>query len=1033
MASKKFISRFVCIIVFHATTSLFYLRMLLTFMYTKNVILTGRMITTWYLAFHIGFIFLRLIQDFIDLTPVKSSIFNKNFTKFNNLVFISLIFPFALYLPLLYWLLFLYDSNLMLPNFVEISLPTWVSMSSHSVIGLVALVEMTTTKYTYEGNHLASFIIMSIFSASYIVCLIETYVQYGFWLYPVFHLLPASYLPAVFLMLIALLLFVYFVGNIIAKRFLAMGKSDGKFVEDDSNSINVLSPISNYDSNASRNESSNCRRELKSTSAEEQQAVSSLILIKQVLEKIVLSPLRSNIQKMFREKNPHNFEVGEEAKSSFYLGAKEDRKIPSGAVIKLEENGDKCKIEDGKNFVKKKVAGKKYCYCYEAMENDHEFISRVTILKNISTSQNNNNQSMSSPNLYQENNYSNFESQDFNDSEESPNCKVENDDAYDIYETADEMDPCHENDKIVSPLLKSAAEGKSSTDENVDLNTVSYPIERDDSNKTQRENLYRFRLQLFPHHNCSEKFASKELHRGRKKSTEKTSVEEVLYSKVKKDKQSPFFKKTDSTKESETDSAKFTTDSVTDIQTEDHDLENPLMEDCNGNSHYASISFEKSKIKVIPNIYETCKSASKFGFPKRSKQITPSFIMNKPDTSSGKNISDVSPTPGTSNINILNSSPKNSDSNAERSLPIDSTTEGKSGEKNKKKRKSEHDTSSFETQKPRKIENKLKSINNDTHDWKQDKHDERIHEDVDAKETNVKDGPENKATRGVKFNTMKIFKLNLSKGKRGSNEKINDDDMIKCQCGQNSGQDEPQSKTIKRKKYFIRTFSDSDDKKNKRKKINKIRGSESACSFSTSSLDRIQDRDHTHSVSRIRKEQSAGSSQKPLEKLNEEIGNLQDEKSRYEKLPKLNTRLKKINVASCLCSSETQCKKKKTTGKENYTNESIKDVPVVQEFLSKCTNQTGDNMRKKFIARFFKFSKRTSKGDEEKKLAEIFKCSNGSKIGAIFATIPDKNEIHLNVDLENAKVLQDLQASLSSNGGLSSIGGKQFKFCIFLS
>ncbi|XP_065217587.1 androgen-dependent TFPI-regulating protein-like [Planococcus citri] len=197
-----------------------------TYWSSGNVVFVERMVTTWYLAIHIGFIFMALGLDVVNLLLDKSSKIARSFTAFNNLIFISVVFPFGLFVPLTYWSLFFYNYNLILPNIVEITVPNWVSTSSHSVISLVALLEMITTKYTYKGNYILALTMMTVFSASYITCLIGTYVQFGFWVYPVLHLVPEEELWMVFLALAAKLVALFFFGAGVS--FLIHGVKPGK-------------------------------------------------------------------------------------------------------------------------------------------------------------------------------------------------------------------------------------------------------------------------------------------------------------------------------------------------------------------------------------------------------------------------------------------------------------------------------------------------------------------------------------------------------------------------------------------------------------------------------------------------------------------------------------------------------------------------------------------------------------------------------------------------------------------------------------
>ncbi|XP_050426253.1 androgen-dependent TFPI-regulating protein-like [Adelges cooleyi] len=109
-------------------------------------------------------------------------------TKFQNLLsatFASLILPSGIVVSATFWIFYNIDREVIYPEVLDNYIPIWQNHGMHTVVLLLVLAELITTKHRF----LPVKVIATIFSSYiffYSTILVATYVEKGRWLYPLF-------------------------------------------------------------------------------------------------------------------------------------------------------------------------------------------------------------------------------------------------------------------------------------------------------------------------------------------------------------------------------------------------------------------------------------------------------------------------------------------------------------------------------------------------------------------------------------------------------------------------------------------------------------------------------------------------------------------------------------------------------------------------------------------------------------------------------------------------------------------------------
>lgn len=114
----------------------------------------------------------------------------KFITFFRDLLFTTLAFPVSTFVFLVFWVLFLYDRDLIYPKALDGFFPVWTNHAMHTLIFPLSLVEFILRPHCYPSKKLG-LTLLGICALAYISRILWLYSKTGNWVYPVFASLSA--------------------------------------------------------------------------------------------------------------------------------------------------------------------------------------------------------------------------------------------------------------------------------------------------------------------------------------------------------------------------------------------------------------------------------------------------------------------------------------------------------------------------------------------------------------------------------------------------------------------------------------------------------------------------------------------------------------------------------------------------------------------------------------------------------------------------------------------------------------------------
>lgn len=146
-----------------------------------------RYLTNWTFTLQTIYFFLALGEEILALVKGAEKI-KSQVNKLKNYFFTVLVAPMALVVTITFWSFWLVDRELIFPRVMDQVLPAWVNHSLHTTTSVLVLMEMYLSFHKYPAFKPA-LLGITVYLAVYTLCLIGTYLQSGFWLYPVFKML----------------------------------------------------------------------------------------------------------------------------------------------------------------------------------------------------------------------------------------------------------------------------------------------------------------------------------------------------------------------------------------------------------------------------------------------------------------------------------------------------------------------------------------------------------------------------------------------------------------------------------------------------------------------------------------------------------------------------------------------------------------------------------------------------------------------------------------------------------------------------
>lgn len=121
----------------------------------------------------------------------------KFLTAFRDLLFATLAFPVSTFVFLAFWILFLYNRDLIYPKVLDTVIPAWLNHAMHTFIFPITLVEVVLRPHSYPSKK-TGLTLLAAASITYIICILRLYFETGTWVYPVFAKLSPVGLAAFF-------------------------------------------------------------------------------------------------------------------------------------------------------------------------------------------------------------------------------------------------------------------------------------------------------------------------------------------------------------------------------------------------------------------------------------------------------------------------------------------------------------------------------------------------------------------------------------------------------------------------------------------------------------------------------------------------------------------------------------------------------------------------------------------------------------------------------------------------------------------
>ncbi|XP_066121019.1 androgen-dependent TFPI-regulating protein [Saccopteryx bilineata] len=135
------------------------------------------------------------LDDVLKRIKEKKDI--KFITAFRDLLFTTLAFPISTFVFLSFWILFLYDRDLVYPKALDGIFPVWMNHAMHTFIFPFLLVEVILRPHCYPLKK-KGLTLLAVASLGYISSVLWIYYKTGTWVYPVFAKLSAVGLAAFF-------------------------------------------------------------------------------------------------------------------------------------------------------------------------------------------------------------------------------------------------------------------------------------------------------------------------------------------------------------------------------------------------------------------------------------------------------------------------------------------------------------------------------------------------------------------------------------------------------------------------------------------------------------------------------------------------------------------------------------------------------------------------------------------------------------------------------------------------------------------
>ncbi|XP_025409634.1 androgen-dependent TFPI-regulating protein-like isoform X2 [Sipha flava] len=185
-----------------------------------------RFLTNWNLFFQTLFFAGCLFHDVMKILNGPNWLkLGSTFQTLLSLAFSSIILPTGIFVCVTFWLMYAYDREIVYPKIIDSYIPYWQNHGMHTTILPLILAELFTTRHKFPSVS-ASLVLYLGFGLCYAIVFLETYIEKGRWVYPLFGLYSFPIALGIMVFLFVLKLSFLFVGIFIQNMY--WGKDEKK-------------------------------------------------------------------------------------------------------------------------------------------------------------------------------------------------------------------------------------------------------------------------------------------------------------------------------------------------------------------------------------------------------------------------------------------------------------------------------------------------------------------------------------------------------------------------------------------------------------------------------------------------------------------------------------------------------------------------------------------------------------------------------------------------------------------------------------
>ncbi|KPP65190.1 androgen-dependent TFPI-regulating protein-like, partial [Scleropages formosus] len=134
-----------------------------------------------------------------------------------DLLFSVFAFPVGVFVVLIFWVIFIYDRQLIFPASLDDFFPSWMNHGMHTLVLPILLGELLLQPHTFPKTWMG-LAALGIVGSAYLLWVIWVYLSVGIWVYPMLGLFSTPGLLGFFLLNMFLVILLYHVGKVLDRH-----------------------------------------------------------------------------------------------------------------------------------------------------------------------------------------------------------------------------------------------------------------------------------------------------------------------------------------------------------------------------------------------------------------------------------------------------------------------------------------------------------------------------------------------------------------------------------------------------------------------------------------------------------------------------------------------------------------------------------------------------------------------------------------------------------------------------------------------